>query len=985
MTMKKYLLVIVLILNGTILPAQTPQQADSLHQLGRTLLNAGNLTEGREYTRQAMEMRKKLFGRVNEDYITSLNNYALTFSMEKNYAKAVELQEQVMKLCKKLKSPHKNLGMYAYNMGRFYYLSGNKEKSIIFWEQALPLVEKHGEEYELLLNGLGTVYIDLEDEKNMERILHLTEEHNLQELSKPCDEPACMLERAEYYKAIGDNVKAKECYFKVLEMPMDNKMKISVYESYALYLFDTKDFASAAEYMRLVADGEEEMGKTEAYAAKMFKAAVYSFLGQQYQQAIVCYQKTVAFYEQYDTSASRANIAKCNKGMGDTYSALKEYDKAVICYRETVEYHEKTDKNNSEYPKSILRLAKAEKHNKEYESSVKHHKEAMKLFDERGMVEEYADAAVSLKLCYAYTGKSGEMDMKEEDTRNARNLKLDGIINDTKRNLELTLTYFGKREYARSLAVIAGSYALKEEYDEAINYYSQYMPAIRDAIRDAFRLQSEVERMIMWNDEMSNIRQLRELLVSLPAGNDALMGELSAIAYDELLLSKGILLNSAIEFENLISAKGDEKLKSLYKCSKTNNEEIERLRKHAATNADWENVVKLTQENQELQLMLYKECQELADFTDYISYDWKNVQQSMTKQDIAIEFAAIDMGAWDDESYIVALVLTKEMKTPMAIPVCTFTEAKKMLQDEQLFENKNNLIWGVLTPYLTGKKRVFFSADGYFNRIGIEYLAYNGVPFSECYEVYRLSSTKELCYQRETIRWENVVLFGDINYNYSTSPSEETQRSLSGLRGAIAAEGFAYLPETRREINEIQLALKEQKVENVVKIDAAEASSTVFAGISGSQVKALHIATHGKYTEVKGGNDSESMKNSVLAFAGANMNDHGLVSAADIAKMDLRNCDLVVLSACETGLGKLGNDGVFGLQRGFKNAGVHTLLMSLKNVYDSSTADLMIEFYRNMMTGQTKREAFVNAQKTLRQKGYNDSRHWASFILLDAY
>ena len=61
-----------------------------------------------------------------------------------------------------------------------------------------------------------------------------------------------------------------------------------------------------------------------------------------------------------------------------------------------------------------------------------------------------------------------------------------------------------------------------------------------------------------------------------------------------------------------------------------------------------------------------------------------------------------------------------------------------------------------------------------------------------------------------------------------------------------------------------------------------------------------------------------------------------------------------------------GDDGVFGSQRGFKNAGVHTLLMSLKNVYDDSTAELMIRFYEYLMNGETKREALVNAQHDFR-------------------
>ncbi len=157
-----------------------------------------------------------------------------------------------------------------------------------------------------------------------------------------------------------------------------------------------------------------------------------------------------------------------------------------------------------------------------------------------------------------------------------------------------------------------------------------------------------------------------------------------------------------------------------------------------------------------------------------------------------------------------------------------------------------------------------------------------------------------------------------------------------------------------------------------------------FLQLSDTKTNILHLATHGAYRSHKGITDVESMNNSILAFAGANTEEDSEVSASEIAQMNLRTCDLVVLSACESGLGKLGQDGVYGLQRGFKNAGVNTLLMSLRTVNDAATAELMVQFYRNLMSGMSKRKALVEAQKDLRAKGYTDAKYWASFILLDA-
>ena len=96
--------------------------------------------------------------------------------------------------------------------------------------------------------------------------------------------------------------------------------------------------------------------------------------------------------------------------------------------------------------------------------------------------------------------------------------------------------------------------------------------------------------------------------------------------------------------------------------------------------------------------------------------------------------------------------------------------------------------------------------------------------------------------------------------------------------------------------------------------------------------------------------------------------------------------DLVVLSACQTAVGKNDAEGVYGLQRGFKKAGAHTILMSLDKVDDDATKILMVEFYRNLMGAKTKLESLRNAQKCLRsvENGkYDDPKYWASFILLD--
>ncbi|MDV7396359.1 CHAT domain-containing protein, partial [Arthrospira platensis SPKY1] len=113
--------------------------------------------------------------------------------------------------------------------------------------------------------------------------------------------------------------------------------------------------------------------------------------------------------------------------------------------------------------------------------------------------------------------------------------------------------------------------------------------------------------------------------------------------------------------------------------------------------------------------------------------------------------------------------------------------------------------------------------------------------------------------------------------------------------------------------------------------------------------------------------------------------EDGILTAQDITQMNLRNTELVVLSACETGLGDIqGNEGVYGLQRAFKIAGAQYLIMSLWRVPDEETAEFMEKFYRYWLEGKLPiRNAFREAQREMRRKYENKPHKWAGFVLVE--
>ena len=420
-------------------------------------------------------------------------------------------------------------------------------------------------------------------------------------------------------------------------------------------------------------------------------------------------------------------------------------------------------------------------------------------------------------------------------------------------------------------------------------------------------------------------------------------------------------------------------------------------------------------------LLLDSEIQQNANNISRLNTKWNDIQQQLSDDAIAIEFISTmeDKGSYNTYH---ALVIDKTCSNPKMITLYS----ESMLEEIKKTDTRNirdivgELIWKpILEQYYT-VKNIYFSPDGILYMLPIEYYSADGTSsMFEQYNMYRLSSTKDLVRKSRNQHANSAVLYGGLDYNQLTeNTSRDNSNDMPSMwRGIAERGGFDPLFNTTIETQEIKELLAEKNILTTL-YSGGTGTEESFRNLSGQRHAIIHLATHGMYVnpdnvDIKKNENNfdflESMASlndpvkedvalthSFLVMSGGNRvisripvtdkNRDGILTSKEISQLDLRGVDLVVLSACESALGDINNGGVYGLQRGFKKAGANTIVMSLDKVDDEATRILMVEFYRNLMSGKTKRQSLKDAQQYLRKFDngrYDNPKSWASFIMLD--
>ena len=419
--------------------------------------------------------------------------------------------------------------------------------------------------------------------------------------------------------------------------------------------------------------------------------------------------------------------------------------------------------------------------------------------------------------------------------------------------------------------------------------------------------------------------------------------------------------------------------------------------------------------------------------TDF-SLDRQDIQKALDKNEVAIEFlnfTYIDIKTLNIRDTLYgALLLSADAPSPRMIPLCNAKELQEAIRHDH--NAIYSIIWKPIEEHLNGATHVYIAPAGLLHTVSFAGIKKGNRYLCEDYTIHNLLSTKDVIRLKQPATKSpaanHAALFGGADYGYSlheldslhsaqtASYPTNLTRSMLDYMDSTRGQGFNYLSGSKTEVQLIEKRLSDNRWKTMLFTDI-NASETRFKSLSAKadsfSPRLIHISTHGFFMPLHKNDrfkenqllSSDTRQNifrlsnnplmrTGLVFSGANhvwnggdpVNgvDDGILTAYEISNMNLSHTELVVLSACNTGLGDInGSEGVFGLQRAFRLAGVETMIVCLWEAPDKETVELMTAFYSLWTQGLDKKTAFSHAQLKMRQTYPDQPEKWAGFIMIE--
>ncbi len=954
----------------------------SFQGLGMTYYMMGEYDRAEMYYLKSLAIMEEYYGKGSKEYYTISNSLFYTYHSKGDFKSSIPYGIINADYCRTTYG--ENSLQYAMSISLLsvaYFQIGSYVEAEPLALKALELYHSLGEnDYNTLLQineNLGAIYSHLGNYKLSEQyMLHAIDLFKSVYGESHPQYPQYLVHLGTAYKYLGDVGKAESQFLEAIRIAQEHNDSITLFnaifelaESYqAIGLYDDAQSRYNESIGVLPSEYKEDPAKQGAYAKVLNSlAGLYSNIGK-YEEAEQYYLRTHRINYPLEGEKSHNYGSFCNN-MGLLYLRMKKFEQAETYFLKALETF------------SIF-------------------------YNDHNPI--YLMPLNNLGLLYYTIGDYEKAEYYYTKVLKARN--------------EIYVEYHP--DYLNSVFKLGQLKSATHKQEEAFVYFYQYIKNTKEYYVRCIDFMSEVQRRQYWNTIHEKIeKEVTSFLYNYAKEEN----KANSFAYDNELFVKGLLLSSANAIKNSVLASGDTTLIRQW------NELTEKKQQIIALEEKDPQSDYLTQVKEEAESLEKEITRKSAAYRENMrqwAITWDSVRATLKPNQVAIEYMRAPLN--EDSTMYCALLLRDTCSYPIMIPLFEEKEVSALLH--QSTANKENInptytygkngkqlsqhIWSRVMPYLNEGETVFFSPTGILHQLAIENL-----PFTESntmgdrYNLVRLSSTRELAMTGQAIPHQTATLYGGILYdpmdttimiaNATRYRSLESTAQHTSSTDTIQRSMALYLPGSKAEIDSIQPILAKKKIAVTVysKDTACEES---FKAQSGKQPNILLLSTHGFFWKdstarqeryfrqraIMQGEDDFRAVTSIdplercgLLFAGANTAlsghsdrlpqgvDDGILTAKEISVLDFRKTDIVVMSACETGLGDISGEGVFGLQRAFKMAGAKTIMMTLWQVNDRATNLFMTSFFRHYSQGMSKRQAFRLAQQEVRNYTGEGSAH----------
>jgi len=495
-----------------------------------------------------------------------------------------------------------------------------------------------------------------------------------------------------------------------------------------------------------------------------------------------------------------------------------------------------------------------------------------------------------------------------------------------------------------------------------------------------FAPMSDIEKAAFWKTLRPRFEKYYAFTADVGANNNDIL----SVAVNYRLATKAMLLSSTTKVKSKILNSGNKELVAAYNAWLDNKHQLALY--YAMSKEDLAVQQVNTDSIEQVTNRLEKELSQKSGIFNE-AYGSKNpvladVQKKLKQGEAAIEIVRVGYSLTNEGAKYIALVISSDQVKMALLANGDELESKYFKYYKNAIKLKRedtysyNQYWQPIAEMIGAAKKVYLSSDGVYNQLNVNSLKNpNGSYILERLNIFNVSSLRSLVEIRPSSPSSKTsFLLGDPIYGSTEiDPLPGTGKEINAISGILRASGFK--SSLYQQENATEKAIKDIKSPRVV-----------------------HIATHGffikdvnadnnKVFSVPLNNINENvLLRSGLILANAGNLDNvigqdGILTAYEAMNLDLANTDLVILSACETGLGDImAGEGVYGLQRSFEVAGAKAVIMSLWKVDDAATQLLMTSFYRSWVSTRDKFKSFATAQKALKAK-YPEPYYWGAFVM----